>query len=140
MTTYFTPASAAVWAHCSASNLVGLNLAASFTYSSRGTLARSMIHSPIPPIGLPFHSPAGIAYSPQWMNIPNRPSRHQAIRASRWAFVSLGIATVFFAADSPLLPDSALAGVATRAIAVTRMQVPVRTMVRIHVMGSLLFA
>src|SRR2546421_7873340 len=42
-----------------------------------------MIHSPMPLISFPFHSPAGIAYSPQWMNMPKRASRHHFIRASR---------------------------------------------------------
>src|SRR5688500_11064692 len=36
----------------------------------------------------PSHSPAGIAYRPQWMNIPNRASRHRRIRASRCSGVA----------------------------------------------------
>src|SRR6266851_2504855 len=42
-----------------------------------------MIHSPIPGTGLPFHSPAGMAYRPQWMNIPNRASCHHPRRFCR---------------------------------------------------------
>src|SRR4029453_2535180 len=49
-----------------------------------------MIHSPIPGIRLPFHSPAGIAYRPQWMKRPYFASWNQARRfafagSARWA-------------------------------------------------------
>jgi len=90
MTMYFMPAFLAMRAHARASNLTGLNCLASGSYSATGMRPRSMIHSPMPAIFLPFHSPAGIAYSPQWMNMPNRASRHQAIRASCCCLVSAG--------------------------------------------------
>ena len=58
---YFMPASFASCAHASASNFTGLNFSASCSYSSTGIFARFMIHSPMPGICWPFHSPAGIA-------------------------------------------------------------------------------
>ena len=79
---YFMPASCASLTHSSASNFTGLNCFASASYSRTGILARFMIHSPMPGTGFPFHSPAGIAYRPQWMNRPNFASRNQASRAS----------------------------------------------------------
>ena len=48
-----------------------------------------MIHSPMPGICLPFQVPAGMEYKPQWMNIPNRASRHHFMRESRCAAVSV---------------------------------------------------
>jgi hypothetical protein len=51
-------------------------------YSVTGICARFMIHSPMPAIGWPFHSPAGMQYSPQCMNKPNFASRNQAIFSS----------------------------------------------------------
>src|SRR3954465_6568774 len=42
-----------------------------------------MIHSaPLRLTSAPFQTPAGIAYTPQWMNIPKRASRHHFIRRS----------------------------------------------------------
>src|SRR5215472_17139914 len=41
-----------------------------------------MIHSPMPATDLPFHSPAGTAYRPQWMKSPNLASRNHFILAS----------------------------------------------------------
>ena len=38
---------------------------------------RNMIHSPMPGTSSPSQTPAGMAYRPQWMNIPKRASRHQ---------------------------------------------------------------
>jgi hypothetical protein len=61
MTMYFAPALLATATHSSALNFTGLNCFASCSYSATGIIARFMIHSPIPAIGLPFHSPAGIA-------------------------------------------------------------------------------
>jgi hypothetical protein len=58
---YFMPASFASETHASASNLTGLKLWASFSYSGTGTFARNMIHSPIPGTRWPFHWPAGTA-------------------------------------------------------------------------------
>src|ERR1700760_3825884 len=43
--------------------------------------ARFMIHSPIPGTSLPFHLPAGIAYRPQWINMPNRASLNHRMRS-----------------------------------------------------------
>src|SRR5215218_5874511 len=80
---YFMPASFASFTHASASNFTGLNWVASCSYSFTGICARFMIHSPSPRTRFPFHSPAGIAYSPQWMNRPNFASRNHASRASR---------------------------------------------------------
>jgi hypothetical protein len=61
MTMYFIPASCASWTQASGSNLTGLSLAASCSYSFTGTCERFMIHSPRPSERFPFHSPAGIA-------------------------------------------------------------------------------
>src|SRR5262245_29172747 len=83
MTMYFIPASFAIRTQASASNFTGLNCAVSFEYSVTGIFARFMIHSPMPGMVCPFHCPAGIAYSPQWMNRPYFASRNQASRASR---------------------------------------------------------
>src|SRR5205814_2688455 len=41
-----------------------------------------MIHSPMPGIGWTFHSPAGMAYRPQWMKRPNLASRNHCMRSS----------------------------------------------------------
>ena len=51
-----------------------------------------VVHDPFADAGnsLPFQWPAGTAYSPQWMNMPKRASRHHCRRASRWAGVSGG--------------------------------------------------
>src|ERR1044071_2116093 len=51
-----------------------------------------IIHSPIPLTGFPFHSPPGIAYRPQWINMPNRASRNHPMRWSCSALASAGIA------------------------------------------------
>src|SRR5512135_3379957 len=72
------PASLARRAHEGASNSTGLNRGGYFSYSATGTLSLNMCHSPLP----------AIAYTPQWMNIPKRASRHQCMRASRSAVVS----------------------------------------------------
>ena len=61
ITMYFMPASSAIWTHSSALNFTGLNCVASCSYSATGILARFMIHSPMPGMGWPFHSPAGMA-------------------------------------------------------------------------------
>ena len=61
ITMYFMPASFASWTQASASNFTGLNCLASCSYSGTGICARFMIHSPMPGMRLPFHSPAGIA-------------------------------------------------------------------------------
>src|SRR5882724_6486201 len=79
---YFMPASSAILTHDSASNWVGLNWLASCSYSFTGILARFMFHSPIPAMGCPFHSPAGMAYRPQWMNRPNLAWRNHCILSS----------------------------------------------------------
>src|SRR6266496_3280054 len=82
ITIYFIPASCAICTHSSALNFTGLNCFASCSYSFTGILARFMIHSPMPAMGFPFHSPAGIAYRPQWMKRPNLASRNHFIFAS----------------------------------------------------------
>ena len=58
---YFIPASLAILTHSRASNLTGLNFGANFSYSARGMLAQSMIHSPIRFERWPLYSPAGTA-------------------------------------------------------------------------------
>ena len=70
MTMYFIPASSAIFTHRSALNSVGLNCPANDSYSFTGIGTWAMIHSLLGRTGLPFHSPAGMAYSPQWMNRP----------------------------------------------------------------------
>src|SRR5690242_5182670 len=49
-----------------------------------------MTHSPSPGERLPFHCPAGSAYSPQWMKRPNFASRNHSSRFSRAASGALG--------------------------------------------------
>ena len=78
---YFCPASLAMRPIARHRISTGLNCFASCSYSATGIFARFMIHSPMPGICLPFHSPAGIAYRPQWMNIPKRASRNHFIRS-----------------------------------------------------------
>ena len=77
-------------AHCLASNFTGLNCGTSvFSYAIGSALALVSSHSPTPGQSLPSHTPAGVEYSPKWMNIPKRAERHHAMRASRSARVSL---------------------------------------------------
>ncbi len=61
ITMYFIPASSAICTHSSALNFTGLNWVASCSYSFTGILARFMIHSPMPGIGLPFPFAGGDA-------------------------------------------------------------------------------
>ena len=42
----------------------------------------------MPDICLPLYVPAGIEYTPQWMNIPNLASRHHCILSSRCSAAS----------------------------------------------------
>jgi putative effector of murein hydrolase LrgA (UPF0299 family) len=63
ITMYFIPAFLAIFTHCSASNEVGLNSAAYFSYSAMGMLAVFIIHSAW--FLSPLYSPAGTAYNPQ---------------------------------------------------------------------------
>src|SRR4051812_22942809 len=79
---YFIPASCAIFTHSSALNLVGLNWPASCSYSFTGIFERFMIHSPKPVLRSPFHSPAGMAYRPQWMKRPYLASRNHCIFSS----------------------------------------------------------
>ncbi len=58
---YLIPASFASCTQASGSNFTGFHCFASCSYSATGILARFMIHSPMPGIRLPFHSPAGMA-------------------------------------------------------------------------------
>jgi hypothetical protein len=58
---YFMPASFASWTQASASNFRGFHCLASCSYSATGIGVRNMIHSPMPGMRRPFHSPAGIA-------------------------------------------------------------------------------
>src|SRR5579863_8329666 len=82
MTMYFIPESSANLTQASASNAVGLNWEASCAYSWTGIRALCMIHSPSPGTICPFHSPAGMAYRPQWINKPNLACRNHCIFAS----------------------------------------------------------
>ena len=82
MTMYFIPASCASRTQSSALNLTGLNSDASFSYSRTGIFERFMIHSPRPSDRFPCHSPAGMAYRPQWMNRPYFASRNHSRRFS----------------------------------------------------------
>src|SRR5438128_2679323 len=61
MTMYRIPAERATPAHASASNFVGLNWPANFSYSGIGIFMLCMIHSPICGVVLPLYSPAGTA-------------------------------------------------------------------------------
>ncbi len=81
ITMYFMPASCAICTQASGSNFTGFHCFASCSYSATGIRARFMIHSPMPGTYRPFHSPAGMAYRPQWMKRPNLASRNQASRA-----------------------------------------------------------
>src|SRR3954471_17979785 len=82
MTMYFMPASLASVTHSSALYLTGLKREASVSYSRTGMRERNMIHSPRPTERWPFHSPAGIAYRPQWMKRPYFASRNHSRRFS----------------------------------------------------------
>src|ERR1051325_10533784 len=42
-----------------------------------------MIHSPMPGTCFPCQVPAGTEYTPQWITMPKRASRHHFMRASR---------------------------------------------------------
>jgi hypothetical protein len=79
---YFMPASLASLTHSSALNFTGLKRPASRSYSLTGTVDRNITHSPRPSDRLPFHSPAGRAYSPQWMKRPYFASRNHSRRFS----------------------------------------------------------
>ena len=61
----------------------GLNCMRQVWYWATGILALCMIHSPMLGTCWPCQVPAGTAYSPQWMNMPKRASRHHFIRALR---------------------------------------------------------
>src|SRR6266508_1097496 len=87
---YFIPASFASFTHSSALNFTGLKRDASCSYSLTGTRERSITHSPSPGERLPFHSPAGIAYNPQWMKRPYLASRNHSSRFSRAGSGGLG--------------------------------------------------
>jgi hypothetical protein len=68
---YFIPADFAAAAQARASNFCGLNWSASLRYSLKGMRSFHINHSPRP----------GMAYTPQWMNMPNLASRHHCIPA-----------------------------------------------------------
>src|SRR5262245_21467004 len=79
---YFMPASFASFTHSSALNLTGLKRVVRRSYSLTGTRDRNLTHEPRPGDRLPFHCPAGTAYSPQWMNMPYFTSRNHSRRCS----------------------------------------------------------
>ena len=93
-TAYFMPACFARRAHARASKSTGLNSSKNGLYCSSGISSTERTHSPR----------AGIAYSPQWMNMPNRSRRNHCIRSSYFARSNLYIlidpfaSTLFFGA------------------------------------------
>ena len=75
------PACFARRAHARASKSVGLNSSKNGVYCASGISSTERTHSPR----------AGIAYSPQWMNMPNRSCRNHFIRSSYFARSNLYI-------------------------------------------------
>ena len=81
--TYFTPAFFAICAHFLALNFSGFHWFINCNHSLVGTFAHDLSHSAAPRYVFPFHSPPGMAYSPQWMNAPRRFSLNFCMKTSR---------------------------------------------------------
>src|SRR6266545_2129534 len=127
ITMYFCPAAFAVDTTALASKLDGLKVLAFASYSGHGMLQFRLIHSASRQVA-PFavYSPRNALYSPKWMNMPNRLSRHHWVRAevntSSGAKLSPGAATAEMefgaapAGGAAITPASTVVQAATKTV------------------------